>query len=650
MNLAFGPANRYCLLLFFFFTSFQLMSQAPVQSSAVIFPGPLGETVNCVTTDAAGNSYYTGMFSGAADFDPGVGVANLTSNGAVDIFVLKLDASGGLVWARSFGSEEFELGASVQSDALGNVYVTGNFSNAMDVDPGAGSFILNSNGLTDVYVVKLDAFGNFLWGKAWGGAGSDGGSRVQVDSSNNVYVVGTFSETVAIDSATLVSAGGEDVFLIKMDTTGDFEWAGCIGGPNYETVEGLDVDALGNVYFGGILVGDGDLDPGIGVYGVSAPSELEQGYIVKVNGSGRFLWAKIFTGNEGSRVNELKLDPAGNLYCLGGFKGIVDLDSLYTSQGDQDIFLLKLDSSGKISQTSIFGGATQDFALGLFVDATGENYVAGTFSSTVDFDPGVATAEMTAAGLGTFLLKLDSSGNYVYASQIEGTFVRTMTDLCAVGGNVYVTGNFSESVVFADSAYYSDGLAPDGVIFVYSQSVALPFVFIRFDASLNNQHAQLEWITHSERNVSHFIVERSVDSNSYTSIAQQVAKNARSNQYQYTDPKLLSGTAYYRLKAVGVDGSFVYSQVRTLTVQPMMWVKVYPNPAHGALIINTFGLPAKGGRVTVEFYNSVGVRVRALTVLPATSQVVRLDGIREGRYTMRMTADGFSYTTQVIIR
>ena len=132
-----------------------------------------------VALDAGGNVYTGGFFEGTADFDPGPGTFNLTSAGrAGDIFVSKLDTAGNFIWARAMGGpsprEEQLLpnpnsASGVALDGSGNVYATGTFEGTVDFDPGPGTFNLTSAGSVDIFVLKLDSTGSFVWARAMGG-------------------------------------------------------------------------------------------------------------------------------------------------------------------------------------------------------------------------------------------------------------------------------------------------------------------------------------------------------------------------------------------------------------------------------------------------------------------------------------------------
>ena len=118
-----------------------------------------------ITTDGAGNVYTTGYFTKTVNFDPKAGTVMLTSSGSNDIFVSKTDASDNLIWAKKLGGTGSDYGYSISVDAAGNVYTTGCFTGTADFDPGSGVFNLTSAGGFDIFISKLDASGNFAMGE-----------------------------------------------------------------------------------------------------------------------------------------------------------------------------------------------------------------------------------------------------------------------------------------------------------------------------------------------------------------------------------------------------------------------------------------------------------------------------------------------------
>lgn len=182
--------------------------------------GASSEVANSIDVDGAGNVYTTGSYTATADFNPGAGTVNLTSNGSIDIFISKLDANGDFIWAKSMGGTDADLGFSLRIDAGGNVYSTGRFNGTADFNPGAGIDNLTSNGATDIYLSKLDANGDFIWVKGIGGTGNDAGKSLDLDGIGNIYTTGTYFGTVDFDPGTgvsnLTSNGSDDIFVVKL--------------------------------------------------------------------------------------------------------------------------------------------------------------------------------------------------------------------------------------------------------------------------------------------------------------------------------------------------------------------------------------------------------------------------------------------------
>ena len=373
-----------------------------------------------ITVDASGNVYTIGDFRGTADFDPDAGIANtLTSAGTTDVFVSKLNSSGNFVWAKRFGDTLTDAGYGVAVDASGNVYTTGGFSSTVDFDPGDGTSNLVSAGSSDVFVSKLDSSGNFVWAKRFGGTLSDVANDLAIDGSGNVHTTGYFNGTVDFDpgdgTSNLVSAGTTDVFVSKLDSSGNFVWAKRFGGTSSDEAYGIDLDSSGNVYTTGFFYLTADFDPGSGTSNLTSVGS-DDGFVSKLTSSGDFVWARQIGGSSGGYPEEIEVDSSGIVHITGYFQGTVDFDpgadtSNLTSAGSLDIFVSKLTSAGDYAWAVRFGGTSSDWGRSIALDSSSNVYTAGYFNSTVDFDPGAGTCNKTSAGLhDVFVSKLNSAG------------------------------------------------------------------------------------------------------------------------------------------------------------------------------------------------------------------------------------------------
>ena len=295
---------------------------------------------------------------------------------------------------------------------------------------------------------------SLTWAKRMGGNGNTEGWAIAVDANGDIYTAGRFSNTADFDPGPATynltsQIGGQDIFICKLDGSGNFVWAKQIGGPSIDYTFSIVVDAAGNVYTTGLFGGTVDFDPGAGIYNLTAASS--DIFICKLDPSGNFIWAKQMVGTEVSNGFSLAVDASGKIYMTGYFKGTVDFDPgpgnySLTSAGVQDIYISKLDSSGNFIWTRQMGGAALDEGLSVVLDGHGNLYAAGIFSATADFDPALTTYNLTSAG-GTdvFIIKLDTSGNFIWAKQVGG--VSIYGDVCRAiatdaNRNVYITGSF----------------------------------------------------------------------------------------------------------------------------------------------------------------------------------------------------------------
>jgi len=314
--------------------------------------GPGSDNAMSVKLDPSENIYLIGIFIGTVDFDPGPGVMNLVSAGNIDGFITKLDAAGSLIWARHQGGIAADVNYAAAIDAAGNIYTTGYFSGTADFNPGTGVFNLTATGFNDIFVSKLDAGGNFMWARSMKGTSSEIAYSIAVDDYGHVYTTGTFSDTVdfdpGADSVKLVGSGNQDVFISKLDTAGNFVWAGKIGGTDFEHSSALITDPAGNVYISGRFMDTVDFDPTNGVYNLMAAGNLDV-FVLKLDSAGNLLWAKAAGGPDVETGFSIAVDRSDNVYMAGTFTDTADFDPgpgvlNLPSAGSTDIFLMKLSS------------------------------------------------------------------------------------------------------------------------------------------------------------------------------------------------------------------------------------------------------------------------------------------------------------------
>ena len=400
----------------------------------VVGIGGTGDDVpEAIALDVFGNLYVAGRFQGAVDFDPGPGVTELTSPAGesdASIFVAKYSPTGSLIWARAMGGVQVSEAQDIAVDVQGNVYITGWFNQKADLDPGPGEFIVTSPNFGELFVVKLNTNGEFVWGYANSNPTSVLGFGIAVDDTGNVYATGSFRGTVEFDpgagSTTLTSGTGDDIFAIKLDPNGNLLWARGMGGADTNSGRAIDVDPNGNVYIGGNFQGTVDLNPGAGSF-IRESGGSRDVFVTKLDNNGNFVWAKAMGGTGLNELRGLTVDADGRVHIAGFFNDTANFDPditnfELTSTIGEDAFVAKLNTGGALMWAKALGVPFASRGLGITLDNDGNVYTTGDFVGTTDFNPGAGTFNLTSAGSNdAFISKLTSDGNFVWAKSVGGT-------------------------------------------------------------------------------------------------------------------------------------------------------------------------------------------------------------------------------------
>ena len=444
-----------CTIIGIIATSF-CFSQNPSFGWAAQVGGTSFDWGYSITTDDLGNIYTVGSFGNTVDFNPGSESTILTSNGLSDIFIQKLDPNRNLIWVKQIGGTGLDRSNSVITDVDGNVYLIGSFRETVDFDPSAGIMSLTSNGIDDIFVLKLDSNGNLIWVKQMGGVSTEVGLEIVVDDNGNIYATGYFMGTTDFDpgagNVVLTSNGNEDIYIQKLDSNGSLIWVKQIGGTSIDLGRSMAVDNNSDIYITGTFAGTVDFDPGTGTFSLTS-NGVEDIFVQKLDPDGNLIWVKQMGSAFLDWSNSISIDVNGDVYTTGRFSSTVDFDpgsgvTNLTSNGNTDIYIQKLDSDGNFCWVKQMGGTSEDAAKAISVDVNGFIYSTGRFSSTVDFDPGSGALELTSNGnTDVYIQKLDPDGNLIWVGQIGGTDDDEGLSLTIdIIGNIYTTGIFEETV------------------------------------------------------------------------------------------------------------------------------------------------------------------------------------------------------------
>lgn len=307
------------------------------------------------------------------------------------------------------------------------------------------------------------------------------------DISGNVYSVGAFSNTIDFDRGPNVSSltatpNSNNGFISKHDPDGNFLWVKQFVG-NSVDCRNISLDSAGNIYATG-LGKSVDLDPGIGTVILNNSLDYTQGYVVKLNNNGDFVWGKIIECDNQLFTDYLEVDSSNNVFIAGGFQGTADFDTSNatvnkTSFGITDLFVLKLDSNGSFIWVYNAGSAENESFSGLKLDNLGNVFVTGRFATSFDFDPSPITTILTSnGGNDAFVLKLDQNGNLIWTKTISGALNENINRIVLdSNSNILLLGQFRGTVNFNNStAITSNG---DSDIFINKITNNGDFVWVK---------------------------------------------------------------------------------------------------------------------------------------------------------------------------
>ena len=417
-------------------------------SYAVTFGGTTGDFPSNVVVDSLGNAYITGDFQNTVNFGSG----NITSSGGKDIFIAKFDTTGSLEWVKTYGDSSFDRGLDIAIDSSDNIYVTGYFIDTINFGGGNVTVTDPSSGGSDLFVLKLNSSGEFQWVYTVGGSNNDNGKGIDVDSSGNVYISGIFKDTVNFGGGDITSYGNFDIFVLKLNSSGVFQWVYHAGGTGNDQAYPISVDTNGNVLVAGYFFDTANFTPA----SCSSKGSADI-FVLKLTASGLLNFIRCFGSSSVDYPWGVDFDSAGNAYITGGFSNTINFDcGNTTSSGSQDIFVMKLNSSGNCQWVYTVGDSDMDFGWALETDSSNNSYITGYFQDTVNFGGGNITS---AGNRDVFVLKLNSSGVFQWVYTAGGTEDDYSYGLdIDSSGNIYAVGSFQSTINFGGGNITSEGV------------------------------------------------------------------------------------------------------------------------------------------------------------------------------------------------
>ncbi|MGB4758812.1 MAG: Calx-beta domain-containing protein [Candidatus Saccharimonadales bacterium] len=493
------PTTLIALLVF---TIMPARAAPPDYAGTYQFGGSGDDSALAVAADNSGNSFVAGSFEGTVTFDNDFGgtpsdiksASGSTGGG----YITKIQSNGSYGWTHSFVGDDTDANvvvADVAADTSGNVYAVGTFR-ATDGESGpsvinfqadwSGTDNHTSGSASKAFVTKINSDGSYGWTRSYG----DGDTNtvlapiIDVDSSDNAYIGGNFSGGVVFDDSftgsptdTVVSNGGSDGFVTKINSDGSYGWTRHFGGTQTDSIESILVHAT-TVTIGGAFADTVDFAAGFAETDAnSLSSENTDGFITTFDTGGTtYGWTKQLGGSGNARVTALARGGSNVLYVGGEFDSIATFGDAWstsasrTARGVQDGFMLLLPSGGSDFDAAYQLGLTNETVSvgGIEVDGYDMIYVAGTFTGTVNFgqDFGnsnpVTSHGATSSYITSFSKTTGETPSYdwtrVYGAETEDSPAGSanLYALASQGEEVFAVGMFDNDINFSSSYSGSD--------------------------------------------------------------------------------------------------------------------------------------------------------------------------------------------------
>jgi hypothetical protein len=431
---------------------FNSFAQAPNWQWANNAGGPNSDVAISVASDATGNLYATGWFYSPTIVFGSTTLTNADNSGSTaDIFIVKYDVNGAVIWAVRAGGTGSDFGSSITIDALGNMYLSGYyFSSTISF----GSTTFNNIGVQDMFVAKYDSSGGVIWAQSSGSVNQDNSSCVKIDAIGNVYVIGRFvGPSINFGTTTLTCVGGSDFYIVKYDASGAVLWAIGVGGSQTDVCKSIAIDPSGNILITGSFFSPSITFGSITLTNSDNTGSTQDIFIAKYDSTGQPIWATNGVGSLNDEASSVTTTTSNEIYVTGYFYsstivfGTTNLINADNTGTTGDIFLLKYDSTGTLIWAKRAGGNSWDVGNQVITDDFGGVFIAGALCSTLAFGTSTLTNTDTTGATGDIcVLKYDSWGNEVWGKTGGGYYNEAAYGVTADAvGNIIIAGGFTSS-------------------------------------------------------------------------------------------------------------------------------------------------------------------------------------------------------------
>jgi len=429
---------KNCIVIFFAFFHSPAFTQSWdwVRMSTYGLGG--GNSAQGLYVDANGDNYTTGYFAGKSIWGTDTLVSTLDFGYTQDVFILKQNSAGKVIWVRKASSIGDNSGQAIATDTHGNIYITGTFQNTLSF---GNISISGESDYSDIFIAKYSTDGNIIWAQGINGPSVDVVRDICIDNNGYIYITGYFTKSIHFGSSdSLTTNSYNSLFIAKYDSLGNFIWARNPSGPGATYAYSITSDSTGAVYVSGCYSNYTIFDT------IILPIAGKQDILMaKFDSSGKVIWAKNAGGTQYELSSCIRSDKKDYIYVTGYVSGTTYFDGIpiiTPSNVDNDMYLAKYTLTGAlvwVTSLGSVGGNSIDNGRNISVKSSSEIYVTIDYSGTTLSTPNKNFNNLGSKDLA--ILKYDDSGNLLWGATASGNNHDECSGVDTDGdGNLYIAG------------------------------------------------------------------------------------------------------------------------------------------------------------------------------------------------------------------
>lgn len=438
---------KYSLLLWLFI----IASIHSIKAQQITWATQLGDIgydrIDLTTTDANANVYVAGVFSDTLTTDGGIIISDGSNS---DVFFGQYSANGEAVWLKRLGGDGFDRVTAMNLAPSNHLYLAGTVIDTVRF--GTDTIVTKGHSDSDIYLTKVDAIdGSFVWTREIETALEGSVADIGTDALGNVFVWGSFQDTLALGTDSLLTFGQSDLFLLKYDSNGNLLWKNHFGGSKNDLAVALRVSDSGDLYLSGtfngkILLGSTFLE---------AYDNLDS-FVARYDSEGNLVWAKQLGSDQlGALVTDLAFDN-NHIFITGTYVNntLINGQTIMTD-GLQSLFVARFLLDGTPDFVRGFNNDLVATPTQMVCDNNGRLYISGILQGTAQF--GAYSLSSSNSENGIAICLSSETGDVYGAMSFGGNDYDATNSICVANGKCFVGGAFAQSATFGTNTFTSAG-------------------------------------------------------------------------------------------------------------------------------------------------------------------------------------------------